>query len=165
MASNTTDTSKARRIFDEAKHVASKVAEQTTNVERTIAACANAVENKWKESSTVTKATLVGGTVAVVAPLAIIPTLGVVGFTSVGVAAGSTAASLQTATTAAGSIFALCQSAGATGIAAIPTYVGVSAAAGAAAGGLTAAISKKTSDTAGNVDDREDNTEHSRSRL
>ncbi|UJR11925.1 hypothetical protein I4U23_016103 [Adineta vaga] len=80
---------------------------------------------------------------AFVAPLAIIPALSAVGFTSAGVAAGSIAASLQTATTASGSIFALCQSAGAVGAVAASTSVGVGLGAGAAAGGVTAAVYRK----------------------
>ena len=105
MASNTIDSGNARRIFDEAKLVASKVAEQTANIGRTIAAGAYTVENKWKESTTAAKAGIAGGVAAVAAPLVIVPVLGVVGFTSAGIAAGSTAASLQTATTSSWQYF------------------------------------------------------------
>ena len=90
------------------------------------------------------KACIIGTATAVAAPLAIVPVLGVVGFTSAGVAAGSIAASMQTATTAAGSFFALCQSAGAVGAVATTTSVGVGLAAGATAGSVTVAVCSNT---------------------
>ncbi len=104
---------------------------------------ADSAGTKWKKSSTVTKACIIGTATGLAAPLAIIPVLGMVGFTSAGVAAGSFAASIQTATTVSGSIFALCQSAGAVGAVATTTSVGVGLAAGATAGGVTAAVCKK----------------------
>ena len=72
----------------------------------------------------------------VLSPLAWIGSsiLNVLGFTKAGVAAKSLAASVQTATTVAGSNFALLQSAGATG-------AGVSAAVGAGAIGTCAGAS------------------------
>ncbi|CAF2080330.1 unnamed protein product, partial [Rotaria magnacalcarata] len=85
---------------------------------------------------------IIGAGAAIAAPLAIIPVLGVVGFTSAGVAAGSIAASMQTATTVSGSLVALCQSAGAVGAVAASTSAGVGIVAGATAGGVTAAVSK-----------------------
>ena len=135
---------------DELAHI---LDEQTTNTSSFIKYCrklgntvintANSAGNKWKESSKVTKACIIGTTTALVAPLAILPALGAVGFTSAGVAAGSIAASMQTATTVSGSVFALCQSAAATGIVATSTSVGVGLAAGATAGGVTAAVCRE----------------------
>eukprot|EP00516_Mucochytrium_quahogii_P004012 CAMPEP_0203759890 /NCGR_PEP_ID=MMETSP0098-20131031/13210_1 /ASSEMBLY_ACC=CAM_ASM_000208 /TAXON_ID=96639 /ORGANISM=" , Strain NY0313808BC1" /LENGTH=109 /DNA_ID=CAMNT_0050653193 /DNA_START=8 /DNA_END=337 /DNA_ORIENTATION=+ len=69
------------------------------------------------------------GAAAVVAAPAV---LAGAGFTSAGVAAGSLAAMIQTPTTAAGSWFALSQSAGVLGLAAT-----TKAAVGAVAGGIT----------------------------
>uniref|UniRef100_A0A8W8KM08 Uncharacterized protein n=3 Tax=Magallana gigas TaxID=29159 RepID=A0A8W8KM08_MAGGI len=65
--------------------------------------------------------------------------LGVVGFTKAGVAAGSIAAALQTPATAAGSVFALCQSAGVVGLAA-STKAGICATAGAVGAGISAIL-------------------------
>ncbi|CAF1152477.1 unnamed protein product [Adineta steineri] len=115
----------------------------TGKVKKTIKLGADYAENKWNESSTITKACIFGVPIAMIAPLAIIPVLGAAGFTSAGVAAGSLAASIQTATTASGSIFALCQSAGAVGAVAASTSVGVGLTAGATAGGITAAVCRK----------------------
>eukprot|EP00128_Syssomonas_multiformis_P003848 Colp12_sorted_trinity150504_noHs@2606 len=67
---------------------------------------------------------------AVAAPYLALPALGAIGFTSAGVAGGSIAAGLQTSVTAAGSIFALCQSAGAAGAVAASTNVIISTTAG-----------------------------------
>lgn len=111
---------------------------------------ANAAGDRWRESSTLTRALIVGTGVGLAAPLAILPVLGAVGFTSAGVAAGSMAASMQTATTVSGSIFALCQSAAATGVVATSTSVGVGLAAGATAGGVTAAVLGRSPDEPGN---------------
>ncbi|CAF1390900.1 unnamed protein product [Adineta steineri] len=94
----------------------------------------------WSESSTITKVCVIGSAAAVTAPLAVLPVLGVAGFTAAGVAAGSIAASIQTAATVSGSVFALCQFAAATGIVATSTSVGVGLASGATAGGATAVI-------------------------
>jgi hypothetical protein len=136
MASYSTRENNPWEIFDQMK---SSIVNQSKKVGNIIKTTANSAGTKWKESSTVTKACIIGAATAVVAPLAIIPVLGAVGFTSAGVAAGSIAASMQTATTVSGSVFALCQSAGAVGAVATSTSVGVGLAAGATAGGVTAA--------------------------
>ncbi|CAF1618632.1 unnamed protein product, partial [Didymodactylos carnosus] len=94
---------------------------------------ANPAEEKWKETSTVTKACVIGGATGAVASFGIVPVLGAVGFTSGGVTAGSLAASMQTATTISDSGFALCQSAAATVAVAASTSMGVGVAAGATA--------------------------------
>jgi len=99
------------------------------------------VKDKWNDSSTTTKAAIVGTGAALTAPLIIIPVLGAVGFTSAGVAAGSLAASMQTSTTAAGSLFALAQSAGATGTLALSAPISV----GLGAGGVTLALNQNNS--------------------
>ena len=143
MASNSTQENNSWRIFGTIRNLASTVTNKATKVADTIKNGASAAGSKWQETSTVTKACIVGGTAVVLAPLAVIPVLGAAGFTSAGVAAGSLAASMQTATTASGSIFALCQAAGATGVVATSTSVGVGAAAGVTAGGLTAVVCKK----------------------
>lgn len=65
--------------------------------------------------------------------------LGAVGFTKAGVAAGSIAAALQTPATAAGSVFALCQSAGVLGLAA-STKAGICATAGAVGAGISSIL-------------------------
>ena len=101
------------------------------------------VKQTLEENPKLRKGLIIGGVAvgaAVAAPFAIIPVLGAVGFTSGGVAAGSIAASLQTATTVSGSFFALCQSAGAVGAVATSTSIGVGLTAGAAAGGITATV-------------------------
>ena len=54
---------------------------------------------------------MIGFATAVAAPLIMLPIFGVIGFTSAGVTASSLAASMQTATTVSGSLFALYQSA------------------------------------------------------
>ncbi|CAF1077345.1 unnamed protein product [Adineta ricciae] len=97
---------------------------------------------KWQNSSKTTKTVVVGTTAAVTAPLVAVPALGAVGFTSAGVAAGSVAATMQSATTVTGSIFALCQSAGAVGAVATSTSVAVGLTAGTVAGGVTALAAK-----------------------
>ncbi|XP_062606063.1 interferon alpha-inducible protein 27-like protein 2A isoform X3 [Saccostrea cucullata] len=61
--------------------------------------------------------------------------LGAIGFTKAGVAAGSIAAAAQGPATAAGSLFALCQSAGVLG-----TAVGTKAIIGGAAGTVGGAV-------------------------
>ena len=131
------------QILEKGRDLKSSIVNQSKKVGDSIKTTANAAGNKWKESPTFVKAGVIGTAVAIAAPLAIIPVLGVVGFTSAGVAAGSIAASMQTATTVSGSIFALCQSAGAVGAVAASTSVGVGLAAGATAGGVTAAVCKK----------------------
>jgi hypothetical protein len=144
MASYSPWTSKLSRIVDEARDLKSSIGKQSEKVGEFIRTSADNAENTWKETSTVKKACLIGAGAALLAPLAIIPVLGVVGFTSAGVAAGSLAASMQTATTVSGSVFALCQSAGAVGAVAASTSVGVGLAAGTTAGVVTAAVCKAT---------------------
>ena len=108
------------------------------------------VKDKWNDSSTTTKAAIVGTGAALTAPLIIIPVLGAVGFTSAGVAAGSIAASMQTSATAAGSLFALCQSAGATGAVAASTSAAVGAGSGLTAGGIMALIFRRRRNNSNN---------------
>ncbi|CAF0882023.1 unnamed protein product [Adineta steineri] len=120
-----------------------RVTDTTKKVKETIEVGTDYAGNKWNESSTITKTCIIGVPTAVIAPFAIIPVLGAAGFTSAGVVAGSLAASLQTATTVSGSIFALCQSAGAVGAVATSTSVGVGLTAGATVGGVTAAVFRK----------------------
>ena len=105
----------------------------------------NFARSRWQQSSRLTKACVIGSVTAVAAPFAIIPVLGMAGFTSAGVAAGSLAASMQTATTVSGSIFALCQSAGATGVVATSTSVCVGLLTGTVTGGVAAAVSGSNS--------------------
>ena len=105
----------------------------------------NFARSRWQQSSRLTKACVIGSVTAVAAPFAIIPVLGMAGFTSAGVAAGSLAASMQTATTVSGSIFALCQSAGATGVVATSTSVCVGVLTGTVTGGVAAAVSGSNS--------------------
>ncbi|CAF4553347.1 unnamed protein product, partial [Rotaria magnacalcarata] len=121
----------------------SSIVNQSQRVGNGIRSTANSARTRWTETSTTSKACIIGAGAAIAAPLAIIPVLGVVGFTSAGVAAGSIAASMQTATTVSGSLFALCQSAGAVGAVAASTSAGVGLVAGATAGGITAAVCKK----------------------
>jgi hypothetical protein len=66
--------------------------------------------------------------------------LAAAGFTSTGVAAGSVAAAIQGPATAAGSWFALCQSAGATGAIAGPVGIAAGVAAAAIGLGVAAAV-------------------------
>ncbi|CAF1365950.1 unnamed protein product [Adineta steineri] len=113
------------------------------------------IRNTWNRTSRVTKVCVIGGAAAATAPFLIIPALSVVGFTSAGVAGGSIAAAFQTATTASGSFFALCQSAGAVGAVATSTSLGVGAAAGVAAGGIAAAVIRETVDVGVQTDDDE----------
>ncbi|CAF3954511.1 unnamed protein product [Adineta steineri] len=128
------------QIVDKGKSLTSLIFNQSKNVGNLTLTAANSAKTKWNESSTTTKACIIGSTAAVTAPLAILPVLGLAGFTSAGVAAGSIAASMQTAATASGGIFALCQSAGAVGAVATSTSVGVGLAASATAGGVTAVL-------------------------
>lgn len=79
-------------------------------------------------------APVVGGILGLaLTPILVPAALGVIGFGSAGVAAGSIAAAIQGPAVASGSLFAICQSIGATG--AIPAaWVALGGAAGAAAG-------------------------------
>lgn len=105
------------------------------------------IEDTWSRFAktaginTLKGAGVVGAGVAVGAGAvaAVVPVLGVLGFGSAGVVAGSFAASIQTATTAAGSVFAWAQSVGAVG------YVGTTGTAviGGGAGSLTTAVTGK----------------------
>lgn len=86
---------------------------------------------------------VVGGVLwAVTLPTLAVPLLGVLGFSSAGVAAYSMAAALQTSQVAAGSWFALCQSAGALGVASGPIVVAASSAGAVIGGGLGAAVER-----------------------
>jgi hypothetical protein len=143
MASSSTNESRPSQIFNKTKNLTSLVVNQSKEIGNVIKTGANFVGTKWKESSTVTKTCIIGSATAAVAPLAIIPALGMVGFTSAGVVAGSLATSIQTATTVSGSLFALCQSAGAVGAIATSTSAGVGLTAGATAGGVTALVCRK----------------------
>jgi hypothetical protein len=140
MASSSTRETTLSQICDKGKNLISSTVNQSKNVGNIIKTTADSAGTKWKESSTVTKVCIISSATTVVAPLVILPVLGVVGFTSAGVAAGSLAASAQTATTVSGSVFALCQSAAAVGTVATSTSVGVGVAAGATAGGVTTAV-------------------------
>ncbi|CAF1023592.1 unnamed protein product [Didymodactylos carnosus] len=143
MASWSMNENMLSQIFDTGKNLTSSMVNQSKKVGNIIKTAASSAGTKWKKSSPVTKACIIGSGTALLAPLAIIPAIGIVGFTSAGVAAGSLAASMQTATTVSGSVFALCQSAGAVGAVATSTSVGVGLAAGATAGGVTAAVCEK----------------------
>ena len=132
------------QTVDKGKSLKSSIVEQSKKVGNMIKTSVNSAGTKWNESPTVAKACIIGSAASLAAPLLIIPALGVVGFTSAGVAAGSLAASMQTATTVSGSVFALCQSAGAVGAVATSTSVGVGMAAGATAASVTAAVCRKT---------------------
>ncbi|CAF4954768.1 unnamed protein product [Rotaria socialis] len=136
------------------ENLKSSIMNQSQKVGNLVKSTADSARTRWKESSTISKVCIIGGGAAIAAPLAIIPALGVVGFTSAGVAAGSIAASMQTATTVSGSLFALCQSAGAVGAVAASTSAGVGLVAGATAGGVTAAVCK-TNARRPNNDDNE----------
>lgn len=163
MASSSTREENPRQIFHRARNLRSILINQSNKVATFTKSTANAAGKKWKESSTATKACVIGSVTTVVAvaaaPLIILPVLGAVGFTSAGVAAGSIAASVQTATTVSGSIFALCQSAAATGVVAASTSMGVGIAAGATAGGVTAAVCKMNSPSQNNGDNGQVETE------
>jgi hypothetical protein len=140
MASYSTHENNRSQIFNRGKNLIFSTSKKVGNFVKTTA---DSAATTWRETSTVKKVCIIGSasTAAVLAPLAIIPALGAVGFTSAGVAAGSIAASLQTATTISGSLFALCQSAGAVGAVAASTSIGVGLTAGAAtAGVVTAAV-------------------------
>lgn len=153
MASPLAQENELAHILDEQTTNSSSFMKYCRKLGNTVINTANAAGNTWRESSTVTKACIIGTTTALAAPLAILPVLGVVGFTSAGVAAGSIAASMQTAATVSGSVFALCQSAAATGVLATSTTLGVGLAAGAAAGGVTAAVCRENSDGPDNPQD------------
>ncbi|XP_061189923.1 interferon alpha-inducible protein 27-like protein 2A [Saccostrea echinata] len=90
---------------------------------------------KIMESHKIVAIAAASGVTAGVALIGAPVVLGVIGFTKVGVAAGSIAAAVQGPTTAAGSLFALCQSAGVLG-----TAVGTKAIIGGAAGTLGGAV-------------------------
>ena len=143
-------------VAEQARVVKSAIENRSKTMGEFIKTTAENADNTWKETSSVKKACLIGAGTAVLAPLAIIPVLGVVGFTSAGVAAGSMMASMQTATTVSGSIFALCQSAGAVGAVAATTSVGVGLAAGTTAGVVTAAVCKATDRDPSNGQDGDD---------
>lgn len=145
MASSSTSENSSWQIFDKARNITFSIINQSKNVGNIIKNTGNAAGNKWSESSNVTKACIIVPATAVVAPLAILPILSVVGFTSAGVAAGSIAASIQTASTVSGGVFALCQSAAATGVVAASTTAGVSLTAGITVGSITAALFGKKS--------------------
>lgn len=113
---------------------------------------ANNIAAIWNGSSTLTRAFIIGVPTAVAAPLLIVPALSVAGFTSAGVAAGSLAASMQGAATVSGSVFALCQSAGATGAVAASTAMGTGVTAGLTTGGITAVVFKNRSGNPGQGD-------------
>ena len=116
MASDSTPEKDSWQILDKARNLKDTFVNQSKEIGNIMKSSASAVEDKWKESSTATKAAIIGSATAAATPLVILPVLGVVGFTSGGVAAGSIAAAIQTAATVAGSPFALLQSAAATGI-------------------------------------------------
>ena len=144
MTSYSTWTNKLWYTANEAKDLKSSIANQSEKAGGFVKTTADSAGNMWKETSTVKKACLIGATTTALAPLAIVPVLGAAGFTSAGVAAGSLAASMQTATIASGSFFALCQSAGALGAAAASTFWAVGLAAGTTAGAVTVAVYKVT---------------------
>ena len=152
MASYTTWVDKVAHFAGQANDLKSSIKDKSKKIGEFIKTTADNAENTWTETSTLKKACLIGAGAALLAPLAIIPVLGVVGFTSAGVAAGSIAASMQTATTVSGSVFALCQSAGAVGAVAASTSVGVGLAAGTTAGVVTAAVCKATDRGSSNGD-------------
>ncbi|CUG93984.1 membrane-associated protein, putative, partial [Bodo saltans] len=86
---------------------------------------------------------VVGGVLGGVAlSVSAVPLLGVLGFSSVGVGVGSIAATLQTSQVVAGSWFALCQSAGALGVASGPIVVAASSTGAVIGGGLGAAVAR-----------------------
>jgi hypothetical protein len=140
MASGAIDGDRFSKICEKGNNLKSSIVDQSRQIGHTITNAVDSAGNKLHESSTLTKACVIGSVSAVVAPLAIIPALGVAGFTSAGVTAGSIAASMQTAATASGTFFALCQSAGAVGAVATSTSMGVGLAAGVGAGGITTAV-------------------------
>merc|ERR1712173_3201 len=89
-----------------------------------------------KDDYKILKYAAVGAGIAAASVVAVPAVLGCCGFGAAGVAAGSVAAGAQTATTAAGSAFAIAQSVGATGIA---TSTGALIVGGGAAAGGTVA--------------------------
>jgi hypothetical protein len=153
MASWLTGENMLSQILGKGKNIKSSILSQSEKVGDFIKNAANSGGEKWRESSTLTKVCIIGPVTGVAASLAIVPILGLVGFTSAGVAAGSIAASMQTATTVSGSLFALCQSAGAVGAVATSTSVGVGLAAGATASGITAAVCRKKPSSPSNDDE------------
>lgn len=90
--------------------------------------------------------------------------LGAIGFGSAGVAAGSYAASIQTANTAAGSLFAICQSIGATGTLAGSTYAAGAGAGGLVGGWLGRKKSKRNDDDDDEDDDKSDEKDSRKSK-
>ena len=159
MASYLASENRQSQVLDQGNRLISSIMNQSKTVGNMIKTTAHSAGAKWKEGSTVTKAWIIGSATAIVAPLSIIPVLGAVGFTSAGVAAGSLAASMQTATTVSGSVFALCQSAGAVGAVATSAFMAVGLAAGATAGSVTAAICGKTGHSQTNEGDGQDEVE------
>ena len=150
MTSHATGEDSSTNFFERARDINAAFRKYAAQAGENIRSTANTARDKWNNSSTSTKALVVGIPIGVVAPLAIIPTLGAVGFTSAGVAAGSIAASMQTSTTAAGSLFALCQSAGATGAVAASTSAAVGAGSGLTAGGIMALIFRRRRNNSNN---------------
>lgn len=101
-----------------------------------------------KSKMNLKKAAIIGGAIAtgaVLAPVAVIGAVGALGFGTVGVAAGSIAAGIQSAVyggaVTSGSIFAICQSIGAAGLGIAGTVS--SAAVGATAGGVISGLASK----------------------
>lgn len=142
------ESEKSSRI----ENLTSSIVNGSKTLADNVKSVADSAGTKWKESSTLKKVFIVSVPAGLTAPLLIIPTLSAAGFTPAGVAAGSIAASLQTPATVSGSIFALCQSAGATGVVAVPTYLATGLTTGLTTGGVTAAIVNKESNDSGSND-------------
>lgn len=73
------------------------------------------IPTAWSPSANAAKDAIIGVAVGAVVVVAVTPLLGALGFTAAGVAAGSAAAGMQTASITAGSWFAVAQSVGAAG--------------------------------------------------
>jgi len=97
----------------------------------------------WEEEGQFPKglltAGIVAGVVGVTGTVAAPFILAGIGFGAAGVAAGSIAAAIQGPATLAGGWFALCQSAGAIGMA-VTTQAGIGAASGTVAGAIAAIV-------------------------
>jgi hypothetical protein len=74
------------------------------------------IPTAWSPSANAAKDAIIGVAIGAVAVVAVSPVLGMLGFTAAGIAAGSAAAGMQTATITAGSWFAVAQSVGAAGL-------------------------------------------------